>query len=99
MAKYEIGDKVSAIVKEKTKTTYNFYGGMQCDDLYDCKTKVVRPAFNIVGVVSIRRKKTGGKVKIVETADGKNYRLDKLTNIVKLWHKEKRHTLPIRIKK
>ena len=84
MVKYEIGDKVSAIVKEKTKTTYNFYGGMQCDDLCDCTTRVVRPAFNIVGVVSIRRKKTGGKVKIVETADGKNYRLDKLTNIVKL---------------
>lgn len=57
---------------------------MQCGDLFDCETRVIHPSFDITGVISIRRKKTGGKVKIVETADGKNYRLDKLTNIVKL---------------
>ena len=84
MAKYEIGDKVSATVKEKTKTKYHFYDGIQCEDLYDCETKIISPSFNIVGIISIRRKKTGGKVKIVQTEDGKNYRLDRLTNIQKL---------------
>lgn len=81
---FQIGEKIKATVKEKTKTTYKFYGGMQCGDLFDCETRIIRPSFDIIGVISIRRKKTGGKVKIVETADGKNYRLDKLTNIVKL---------------
>ena len=81
---FQIGEKIKATVKEKTKTTYKFYSGMQCGDLFDCETKVIHPSFDIIGVISIRRKKTGGKVKIVETADGKNYRLDKLTNIVKL---------------
>ena len=81
---FQIGERVKATVKEKTKTTYKFYGGIQCDDLFDCETRVIHPSFDIIGVISIRRKKTGGKVKIVETADGKNYRLDKLTNIVKL---------------
>lgn len=81
---FQIGERIKATVKEKTKTTYKFYGGMQCGDLFDCETKVIHPPFDIIGVISIRRKKTGGKVKIVETADGKNYRLDKLTNIVKL---------------
>lgn len=81
---FQIGEKIKATVKEKTKTTYKFYGGMQCGDLFDCETKVIHPSFDIIGVISIRRKKTGGKIKIVETADGKNYRLDKLTNIVKL---------------
>lgn len=81
---FQIGERVKATVKEKTKTTYKFYGGMQCGDLFDCETRVIHPSFDIIGVISIRRKKTGGKVKIVETADGKNYRLDKLTNIVKL---------------
>ena len=81
MTKYEIGNKVSATVKEKTKTKYNFYNGIQCDDLYDCETKIISPSFNIVGIVYIRRKKTGGKVKIVQTKDGKTYRLDRLTNI------------------
>lgn len=81
---FQIGERVKATVKEKTKTTYKFYGGMQCGDLFDCETMVIHPSFDIIGVISIRRKKTGGKVKIVETADGKNYRLDKLTNIVKL---------------
>ena len=84
MAKYEIGDKVSATVKEKTKDKYHFYNGIQCGDLYDCETKIISPSFNIVGIISIRRKKTGGKVKIVQTEDGKNYRLDRLTNIQKL---------------
>lgn len=81
---FQIGERVKATVKEKTKTTYKFYGGMQCGDLFDCETRVIHPSFDIIGVISVRRKKTGGKVKIVETADGKNYRLDKLTNIVKL---------------
>ena len=81
---FQIGERVKATVKEKTKTTYKFYGGMQCGDLFDCETKVIHPSFDIIGVISVRRKKTGGKVKIVETADGKNYRLDKLSNIVKL---------------
>lgn len=81
---FQIGEKIKATVKEKTKTTYKFYSGMQCGDLFDCETKVIHPSFDIIGVISIRRKKTGGRVKIVETADGKNYRLDKLTNIVKL---------------
>lgn len=81
---FQIGERIKATVKEKTKTTYKFYGGMQCGDLFDCETRVIHPPFDIIGVISIRRKKTGGKVKIVETADGKNYRLDKLTNIVKL---------------
>lgn len=81
---FQIGERIKATVKEKTKTTYKFYGGMQCGDLFDCETRIIHPSFNIIGVISIRRKKTGGKVKIVETADGKNYRLDKLTNIVKL---------------
>ena len=81
---FQIGEKIKATVKEKTKTTYKFYGGMQCGDLFDCETRVIHPSFAIIGVISVRRKKTGGKVKIVETADGKNYRLDKLTNIVKL---------------
>ena len=84
MAKYEIGDKVSATVKEKIKTKYYFYNGIQCGDLYDCETKIISPLFDIVGVISIRRKKTGGKVKIVQTEDGKSYRLDRLTNIQKL---------------
>ena len=81
---FQIGERVKATVKEKTKTTYKFYGGMQCGDLFDCETRVIHPSFDIIGVISIRRKKTGGKVKIVETVEGKNYRLDKLTNIVKL---------------
>jgi hypothetical protein len=81
---FQIGEKIKATVKEKTKTTYKFYGGMQCGDLFDCETRVIHSSFDIIGVISIRRKKTGGKVKIVETADGKNYRLDKLSNIVKL---------------
>lgn len=81
---FQIGEKIKATVKEKTKTTYKFYGGMQCGDLFDCETRVIHPSFDIIGVISICRKKTGGKVKIVETTDGKNYRLDKLTNIVKL---------------
>ena len=81
MAKYNIGDKVSATVKEKSKTKYYFYGGIQCGDLYDFETRVIRPAFDIVGVMAVRIKKTGGKVKIVQTADGKTYRLDRLTNI------------------
>ena len=57
MAKYEIGDKVLATVKEKTKTNYHFYGGIQCGDLCDCETKIISPSFNIEGVVSIRRKR------------------------------------------
>lgn len=81
MSKYNIGDKVSAIVKEKSKTIYYFYGGIQCGDLYDCETKVIHPAFDIIGVIAVRIKKTSGKVKIVQTADGKSYRLDRLTNI------------------
>lgn len=81
MAKYEIGDKIAATVKERTKTKYYFYGGIQCGDIFDFETRVVSPSFDIVGTVSFRRKKTGGKVKIVQTEDGKNYRLDRLTNI------------------
>ena len=81
MAKYEIGDKVSATVKEKSKTKYRFYNGIQCGDLYDCETKIISSSFDIVGTISIRKKKTGGKVKIVQTEEGKNYRLDRLTNI------------------
>jgi hypothetical protein len=79
--RYNIGDKVSATVKEKSKTKYHFYGGIQCGDLYDCETRVIHPAFDIMGVIAVRIKKTGGKVKIVQTADGKSYRLDRLTNI------------------
>lgn len=81
MLKYNIGDKVSATVKEKSKTTYHFYGGIQCDDLCDWETRVIYPAFDIIGVIAIRIKKTGGKVKIVQTADSKSYRLNRLTNI------------------
>ena len=60
MAKYEIGDKVSATVKEKSKTKYRFYNGIQCGDLYDCETKIISSSFDIVGTISIRKKKTGG---------------------------------------
>ena len=81
MSKYNIGDKVSATVKERSKTTYHFYGGIQCGDLYDCETRIISPAFDIVGVITVRIKKTGGKVKVVQTADGKTYRLGRLTNI------------------
>lgn len=81
MGKYNIGDKVSATVKERSKTKYHFYGGIQCGDLYDCETRIISPAFDIVGVIAVRIKKTGGKVKIVQTSDGKTYRLNKLTNI------------------
>ena len=81
MSKYNIGDRVSATVKERSKTTYHFYGGIQCGDLYDCETRIISPAFDIVGVIAVRIKKTGGKVKIVQTADGKTYRLNRLTNI------------------
>ena len=81
MGKYEIGSRVTATVREKSKTKYHFYGGIQCGDLYDCETRVIRPAFDITGVISVRIKKTGGKVKIVQTEDGKSYRLDRLTNI------------------
>lgn len=84
MAKYNIGDKVSATVKEKSKTKYYFYGGFQCGDLYDCETRIIHPAFDIVGVIAVRIKKTGGKVKIVQTANGKTYRLDRLTNIQRI---------------
>ena len=81
MGKYNIGDKVSATVKERSKTTYHFYGGIQCGDLCDWETRIISPAFDIVGVIAVRIKKTGGKVKIVQTADGKTYRLNRLTNI------------------
>lgn len=87
MSKYNIGDKVSAIVKEKTKTKYWFYGGIQCGDLYDCETKIVHPAFPIVGIITTRKlNKPNSKklIKVVQTTDGKNYRLDSLTNIQKL---------------
>ena len=40
MSKYNIGDKVSATVKEKSKTTYHFYGGIQCGDLYDYRQRL-----------------------------------------------------------
>lgn len=81
MSKYNIGDKVSATVKERSKTTYHFYGGIQCGDLYDCETRIISPAFDIVGVIAVRIKKTGGKVKIVQASNGKTYRLNRLTNI------------------
>ena len=84
MAKFEIGDKVSATVKERTKTKYYFYGGIQCGDIFDFETRVVSPSFDIVGIISFRRKKTGGKVKIVQTESGKAYRWDRLTNIKKI---------------
>ena len=80
-SKYVEGIKVSATVRERSKTKYTFYGGIQCGDLYDCETRIIHPAFDIVGVIAVRVKKTGGKVKIVQTADGKSYRLDRLTNI------------------
>ena len=81
MGKYNIGDKVTATVKEKSKTKYHFYGGIQCGDLYNAETKIIRPAFNIQGIITTRTKKTGGKIKVVQTVDGKNYRIDSLTNI------------------
>lgn len=81
---FQIGEKIKATVKEKTKTTYKFYGGMQCGDLFDCETRVIHPSFDIIGVISIRRKKTVAKLKLLKLLTGKNYRLDKLTNIVKL---------------
>jgi hypothetical protein len=84
MSKYNIGDKVSATVKEKSKTTYHFYGGIQYDDLCDWETRIIHPAFNIVGVITTRKKNRPGctkQIKCVQTADGKMYRLDRLTNI------------------
>ena len=84
MSKYNIGDKVSATVKERSKTTYHFYGGIQCGDLYDCETRVIHPAFDIVGIITTRKlNKPNSKklIKVVQTPDGKNYRLDRLTNI------------------
>ena len=84
MSKYNIGDKVSATVKEKSKTKYYFYDGIQCGDLYDCETRIIHPSFDIVGIVTTRKlNKPNSKklIKVVQTPDGKNYRLDRLTNI------------------
>ena len=84
MGKYEIGSRVTATVREKSKTKYHFYGGIQCGDLYDCETRVIRPAFDITGVITTRKKNREGctkRIKVVQTADGKMYRLDRLTNI------------------
>lgn len=64
----------------------NFYavGGIRCGDLCDLETRVIHPAFDIVGVIVTRRKNRPGctkQIKCVQTADGKMYRLDRLTNI------------------
>lgn len=80
-SKYTEGIKVSATVRERSKTKYTFYGGIQCGDLYDCETRIISPEFDIVGKVVFRIKKTGGKARYVQTEDGKKYSFNKLKNI------------------
>lgn len=80
-SKYVEGIKVSATVKERSKTKYTFYGGIQCGDLYDFETRIISPEFDIVGKVVIRIKKTGGKVRYVQTESGKKYSFNRLKNI------------------
>ena len=82
MAKYEIGDKVSAKVKARIKKELVFTDPRH-SGLLRLETTIISPSFNIIGTVSFRRKKTGGKVRIVQTENGKAYRWDRLTNIKK----------------
>lgn len=83
MAKFEMGDKVSATVKAKIKRKMVFTD-FPHSGLLRLETTIISPSFNIVGIVFFRRKKTGGKVKIVQTESGKAYRWDRLTNIKKI---------------
>lgn len=82
MSEYKTGDKVSATVKARIKRELVFtdfpYSG-----LLHLETTIISPSFDIVGTISFRRKKTGGKVRIVQTENGKAYRWDRLTNIKK----------------
>lgn len=81
-----MGDKVSATVKAKIKRKMVFTD-FPHSGLLRLETTIISPSFNIVGIISFRRKKTGGKVKIVQTENGKAYRWDRLTNI-KILQKE-----------
>ena len=83
MAKFEIGDKVSATVKARIKREMVFTD-LSHNGSLRLETTMISPSFNIIGTVSFRRKKTGGKVRIVQTENGKAYRWDKLTNIKKI---------------
>lgn len=83
MSKYKIGDKVSATVKAKIKREMVF-ADIPHSGLLRLETTIISPSFDIVGIISFRRKKTGGKVKIVQTENGKAYRWDRLTNINKI---------------
>lgn len=78
-----MGDKVSATVKERIKRELAFTD-FPHSGLLRLETTIISPSFNIVGTVSFRRKKTGGKVRIVQTENGKAYRWDRLTNIKKI---------------
>lgn len=86
MSKYKIGDKVSATVKAKIKREMVF-ADVPHSGLLRLETTIISPSFDTVGIISFRRKKTGGKVKIVQTENGKAYRWDRLTNI-KILQKE-----------
>ena len=83
MSKYKIGDKVSATVKARIKRELVFTD-LPHSGLLHLETTIISPSFDIVGTISFRRKKTGGKVRIVQTENGKAYRLDRLTNIKKI---------------
>ena len=106
--KYPVGTKVKAILKEKTKSKYYYYNGIQCGDLYDCETRIIKPAFEITGIVierKINKITSNRKVRCILTDDGKIYRLNKVKiiehlndNFMKITSEELKQLIEIKSK-
>lgn len=79
--KHPIGTRVKAIVREKTKSKYYYYNGIQCGDLYDCEYCIIKPSFEIIGIIierKINKSTSNKKVRCILTDEGKMYRLNKV---------------------
>ena len=73
--KYPIGTKVKAIIREKIKSKYYYYNGIQCGDLYNCEYHIIKPSFEITDIIierKINKSTSNKKVRYILTNNEKN---------------------------